>query len=285
MHLDAISVSEDGKWVVCGTMDGASVWDGEMYKEVTNVEGGNRVYAVDVSPDSTRFATGTTENEASIWSITTGQRLVGPLQHDGIVTGIRFSPNGEHVATTRSGGSICVFDSHTGDELVVIKTATPTSFPFTPLVWSNDGQKIFAVSSDNKIKSFVVSTGSQLTESSILGDNVESVALAPNGKFIATCAARSILFLDTSTLTQIGPTIEDSQSIWSIAISPDSSYLATGQHDGKIVVRGLGHILHDEGQPDAQPASSSGHDNKLADSNPVGIRCSVAEMGCPDSFV
>ncbi|KAH0834757.1 hypothetical protein J3R83DRAFT_10342, partial [Lanmaoa asiatica] len=87
------------------------VWDEEMLEKVLDVEGTNLVFAIDVSPDSTRFATGIYPT-ASIWSITSGERLVGPLHHNGSVFGIRFSLDGEHIATACFDGSIRVFDSH-----------------------------------------------------------------------------------------------------------------------------------------------------------------------------
>ena len=94
-----------------------------------------------------------------------------------------------------------------------------------------------------------MSTGSQLTELEIpsgASDLVHSLALAPNCKFIATSASRAISFLDTSTLAQTGPAIEDSSRyVRSIAISHDNSYLATGQADGTIIVRNLSQILPD----------------------------------------
>ena len=244
----AIAVSRDHRWIVAGMgKGGASVWDAELREKVIDVEDTNTVWAVDVSPDSTRFATGT-EEDASIWSISSGERLVGPLalKHDSpFVRGIRFSPNGMHIASA-SRDSIHVFDSRTGDELINIKTTAPSLLINTPLAWSNDGRQLFAVSNDKKIKAFEVSTGSQLTESPILnGGDVESIALATSGKFIATHAGRTIYFLDTSTLTRIGPFLEDSTKIYSISLSLDSRYLATGLHDGKIAVRELGHILPD----------------------------------------
>ena len=82
MNMFAIAVSRDQRWIVCGA-EGASVWDGEMGEKVIDVEDTNRVWAVDVSPDSTRFATGTDE-DARIWGITSGERLVGPLKHDNV---------------------------------------------------------------------------------------------------------------------------------------------------------------------------------------------------------
>ena len=251
MLVVAISVSRDQKWVVCGMWSGASVWDAELREKVIHVEGGNNVRAVDVSPDSTRFATGTDNSGASIWSITNGERLVGPLKHDGRVTGIRFSPDGEYIATTCKGGSVRIFESHrTGDEVVNIKTIASSPGPATPLAWSNDSQQILVASDDKQIKSFDVSTGSQLAESQILNHrdgnaNVKSIALATNGSFIVTYSGRTIFSLDASTLTRIDPVIDDSEGVTSITVSPDSKYIATGRRDGKISVHNIDHILLD----------------------------------------
>ena len=215
------------------------------------MEGTDYVCAVDISPESTRFATAAVRGNgddynASIWNIITGERLVGPLQHDGYFAGIKFSRNGEHIATAVQNRSIGVFDSRNGDQLITIKTDIPSWSPSTLLVWSNNGQQIFAASSDHKIKSFDVFTGSQLVESQVYEDGgAVSIALAANGRFLATGAERSILFWDTSTLNQIGPVIEDRQWVRSIALSQDCSYLATGGFLGKITIRNLNDILPD----------------------------------------
>lgn len=94
----AISVSTDRKWVVCSTGEGASIWDAEIQEKVADVEDRNSVNAVDVSPDSTTFATGA-DRAVSIWLITSGRRPVGPVKHDFYVTAVRFSPDGERIAT------------------------------------------------------------------------------------------------------------------------------------------------------------------------------------------
>ena len=247
-ELRAISASRDQKWIVCGTASGASIWDAGLREKVIDVEGQNPVWAVDISSDSTRFATAT-ETDVCIWSISSGERLVGPLKHGGFVRGIRFSPSGEHIASMEKK-SIRIFDSRTGDELTTITTAAPSLVVNTPLAWSNDGRQIFAISNDTKIRAFQVSTGSQLTESQILnGGDAKSIALATSGKFIATCAGSTIYFLDASTLTRIGHVIKESTYIKSIALSLDSRYIATGLDDGKIAVRELGHILPDSYGP------------------------------------
>ena len=248
----AISVSRDKKWIVCGTHAGASVWDPEIHKKAIEVEIMEIVSSVDISPDSTRFVTGTAsgDNEANIWNIVTGERLVGPLQHGSTVTGVKFSPKGERVATSCED-SIHVFDSHNGNQLITIHANLRSPrIPVTPIAWSNDGQQIFAASGTNKIFAFSSSTGSRLAVSRIHSDDdddnhdrVVSIALAANGKFLSSFAANFVSFWDTSTLTRIDLPIEDSDEIRSIALSPDCGHIAAGRADGKITIHNLSNIL------------------------------------------
>ena len=225
MDLNAISVSMDQKWVVCGTEDGlgASVWDAELQKKVVEVERGQRPFSVDVAPDCTRFATGTIEGKASIWNIATGERLVGPLEHGGNVTGVKFSSDGGRIATSEDG-AIRIFDSHNGDQLISIENPMYTGNPQTPITWSVDSQRLFATSKGNKIKLFDSSTGSQLAEWKIHeNDDLDriSIALVANNKFIG-----------------------------SITLSPDGSRLVTGSvASGKIIIWDLRGILPDSYLP------------------------------------
>ena len=124
MDVNSISVSMDGKWIVCGGRRGASVWDAKTQDNVIEVDGTDIVGAVDISPDSARFSTAVgrgSGHKASIWNIITGERLVGPLQHDRHIAGIKFSPDGKHIATAVRNNYIRVFDSRTGDQLIIIK--------------------------------------------------------------------------------------------------------------------------------------------------------------------
>ena len=245
MDMNAISVSRDGKWIVCGTTHGANVWDAELQRKFVEVEGRNSVWGVDVSPESTRFATAANW-KASIWSITTGERLVGPLDHDSSVRGIKFSPDGGHIATACQG-SIRIFNSYSGHQLITIKNPLPGEFLTTPVVWPSDG-RLFAISEPNgdKIKSFDASTGSQIAEWNIHSHNSNnrmSIAVYADNRSIASLAGHSVSFWDTSTHTQLGSVSEDDNEIWSIALSPDGTRLATGGKNKTITIWNLSDIL------------------------------------------
>ena len=54
-----------------------------------------------------------------VWSLSTGQRLLGPLQHDHWVVGGKFSPDGSLIATaTWYRESVRIYDSQNGHLLV-----------------------------------------------------------------------------------------------------------------------------------------------------------------------
>jgi WD40 repeat protein len=246
MNLNAISVSRDGKWIVCGTTEGASVWDAGLQRKVVRVEteGTNSVWAVNVSPESTRFATGAGRNKrASIWNITTGERLVGPLELDSNVFGIKFSPDGGHIATACED-SIHIFDSYSGHQLITIKS--PLGFAMTPIVWPSDG-RLFTTSEGGKLKSFNTSTGSLIAEWKIHSHDSNSpmsVALSADNRSIASSAGHSVSFWDTFAHTQLGSVLEDDNEIRSIALSPDGTRLATGGNNNKtITIWNLSNIL------------------------------------------
>ena len=248
MDMSAISVSRDGKWIVCGFFGGANVWDAELQEKVVEVEDTNYVEGVDVSPDSTMFATATarTSKNASIWSISTGERLIGPLlEHDSDVLEIKFSPDGRRVATA-CRHSIHIFDSYNGDQLITIDNPIPDWSAITPIVWPS-AARLFAVSEGGRIKSFDTSSGSQLAEWQIHShdsdDDLMSIALSTNNRFIASSANRSVSFWVTSTHTQLGSLLKDDDGIRSIALSPDGFHLATGGVSKTITIWNLSDIL------------------------------------------
>ncbi|KAG9309837.1 WD40-repeat-containing domain protein [Chiua virens] len=247
MEVGAISISRVGPRIVCGMISGVTVWDWELQEMVCYAESGNSVLTVDVSPNASRFVTGTYEMTASVWDITTGERQLGPLKFSDTVNGVRFSPNGDRIAISELGGPITILDSHTGDRFVTIDTNTTESSPCTPIAWSNDAQRLFATCKDHKVKSFDTSTGSLLAESQVIDGfrgGLKSIAIAPNGRFIAAQTDTSVSFLDVFTLLHIRPVLRQDNWVRSIAFSLDGTYLAIGQ-GATVVIRNLSTILPD----------------------------------------
>jgi WD40 repeat protein len=256
----AAALSPDRKWLVCGLQvvklgDGiewVGVWDAQTHEKVLNIKGHtNAVFSVDISPDSTKFVTGGIDKRAFIWSMTTGKRIVGPLQHDNWVVAVRFSPNGDRIAiqtatdskTPGAIGLIRIYNSENGQQLLDIPFQFVGRHISSPFVWSADGRQLFALSA-GEAKCFNTSSGILLSEWPIHSKGKPtSVALAHNQKFIVSSANKSLSFWDTSTHTQIGTVVEHASTLKSIALSYNDDCIATGEQNGTVTFRSLRDIL------------------------------------------
>ena len=87
----AIALSKDHKWIVSGSMEGATVWDTKSHDKVHQVDSSNVVGTVDISPDSTKFATGSWLAGTSLDS----ENSVNVCVRNSIFT----SPNHNHTLT------------------------------------------------------------------------------------------------------------------------------------------------------------------------------------------
>ena len=244
-RVEALSLSSDHNWIVSGENKVATVWNRKTRQSVLSVnEHSDLVLSVHVSPDSTKFATGSSDKSAFIWDISTGRRLFGPLQHGDWVVAVRFSPDGDCIATAVWTQELRIYDAHTGQ---LLRTITVALYSSITIAWSSDSHRIFTLSV-NALKHIYVDTGTILSEWTIPGqskDSFLSIALPSNGRFIASFLGRSLSFWDTSARTQLGPTFEHTQvaQLYSMALSSDNNYLATGSTNGIITLRDLNDII------------------------------------------
>lgn len=261
-----VAVSLDAKLIVSGTDSGwLTVWDAVTHEKVTEFKVHARaVHAVDLSPVSPRVATGSTDKTVCVWSISTGKQLLGPLQHDNYLAAVKYSPKGDFLATAAwVSNSIRIYNAQNGHLLLDIPISVNSSVNQS-LVWSTDGEQLFALSLDGKIYCLNVSTGALLSWPIHSSSNPRCISLAGNGTFVAASAGSSVSFWDTTTLMQIGHFVDYDGVIRSMAISPDNTHLASGGDDQKVVLRHLRNII-----PESYFVDVSLSATKM----PIGRRC------------
>ncbi|KAI9456188.1 WD40-repeat-containing domain protein [Boletus coccyginus] len=234
-----IEVSRDGKWIVGGTGGGqVTVWNAETWhSKVTEFQAHSRgVRAVDVSPDSTKIATGSDDKTSCVWSLSTGKKLLGPWKHENAVVAAKFSPDGCLIATATDCSSVRVYDSRNGSLLVEFPVKV-NSWLNQSLAWASDSKQLFALSHDGYIHHVNVSAKTTLSKWRIHTTNLDPtcIALASNGTFVATSGDSSVSLWDTTTHKQIGAVITYTHRIWSMSIS--SSYDLVTSGDKSVSLR------------------------------------------------
>ena len=236
----SLAVSKDGRRIAAGTKGDAIVWDAKTFEKVfLHKEDSDAITGVDFSPDATRLLTASTNHTATILDVAARKKVL-TLDHEDWVVAAKYSPRGDRIATaTRAPESVRVWDSSDGRLLVDIPVKVTPKYN-AGLLWSNN--HLFVVS-DSAIKQFEASTGSTVTEWVVPdADHWSCIALPKHGEFIAYSTNDSTVTIwNASTHARVG-LIQHTQRIYSIALSPDDQFLATGEEGGKITVRSLPRI-------------------------------------------
>ncbi|KAF8121185.1 quinon protein alcohol dehydrogenase-like superfamily [Boletus edulis] len=239
----AAATSKDGRWIVHGDGGVVVVRIATTWQPVFRVkEHAGRVDGIDISPDSTRFASVSADGTLRVFSITTGERLLGPIQHNDWLTAVKFSPSGEYLAAASCSSRVRVWDAHTGSRLCEIARSPMDNWSHSPIAWSGDSKRLFYVTSDGKVTCHDIFSSNALREWLLLIDDPGYCSLATNGRLIVCSTPVSLSFWDASTYSRIDPPIEVEGGIYGVALSHCDNYFAGGGR-GKITLYTLRNIL------------------------------------------
>lgn len=86
------------------------VFDGSLIRELE----GSAINALDISPDGLMFLSGDNDQILKLWKYNEGYPTHVGIGHAGVITAVRFSPNGQFIVSTSGSGDIfiwkCPFD-------------------------------------------------------------------------------------------------------------------------------------------------------------------------------
>lgn len=128
--------------------------NGEMLKEIAKDRAGMPL-DMDFSPDGSLLAVGVDLDRAYVYNLSTGDVLSTLTGHVRYVHGVKFTADGERVATLSRDGTVKLWDVPTGRELVTLfsfkNDVVPLAVHFEP-----GGRAISVVTSDKRILSNAV---------------------------------------------------------------------------------------------------------------------------------
>jgi len=274
----SIAVNKDGV-IASGQDDGAiQLWDSQNRQALGEPLIGHTatVYDVAFSPDGSRLASASGDSTVRLWEAANGQPIGNPLAgHSGIVYGVTFSPDGTQLASGGSDGVIRLWSGQTGGLVGEI----PAAGSVNGLAFSADGKSLFVAINFSWLYVYDVASSQLIGEWPGHTDQIHSVAVSPNGKWVATGSGAqdtTIRLWEAATGISITVLAGHTSAVYDVAFSPDSKLLASASDDGtvrlwdverrQLIATLPSHILsYAYGvafAPDGQWVVSGGHDSR-----------------------
>ncbi|MDE0185432.1 MAG: sigma-70 family RNA polymerase sigma factor [Candidatus Poribacteria bacterium] len=254
--LWTLAFSPDGKLLASGGCENPeiSLWDVQTRTLMGSFDGHPRldgwvpdsgVSSVAFSPDGKTLASGSViDGTLRLWDVANRAQIALLSQSDTDeledINDIAFSPNGAILASASDDDTIRLWDVHNQMRLGVINTNAGgvTSIAFRP-----DGKTLASLNcrraataghkgGDMALRLWSVRTRRQIAAVQNHTAAIESVALSPDGSFLASAHHDGIIGLwDMQTQKRIATLRGHKAAVRSVVFSPDGTLLASGGRD------------------------------------------------------
>lgn len=160
--------------------------------------------------------------------------------HTEAVFAVRFSPDGQTLASAGMGGVIRLWDAATGQERALLQGHRGT---IPSLAFSPDGKTLASVGYDQTLRLWDLSREEQRLSLQAHHHQVESVAFSPDGKSLASRSSDMTTKLwDVATTRQTASVSSQNYGVlgfYAVRFSPDGKTLANGCKDHTVELMNL----------------------------------------------
>ncbi|HYG76376.1 MAG TPA: PQQ-binding-like beta-propeller repeat protein [Planctomycetota bacterium] len=214
-----------------GEEKSVSLWDlnsGVRLKRFEGHEG--YVFRVAVLPQTQQIVSTSKDKSLRLWNITSGETEKTFKGHTSDVYGVAATPDGKTIVSASSDNSVRVWDVASGQERM--KLAGHAKSAHTVIVTA-DGKRAISCGSDKTVKAWDLSDGKEVWNYDA-GNDVNVVALSPDGKSIAATAETTMRVLN----------VEDGKERLKISVNADYNWPVAFSFDGKEVFSGGDNLIY-----------------------------------------
>lgn len=224
-----------------------------------------------------RIVTGSEDNSVGFFEGPPFKFKCTKQEHTRFVQAVRFSPNGELFASGGFDGKIFIFDGKTADLIGELGSPAHKGGVYA-VAWSPDSKQLLSASGDKTCKIWDVEQKSMVTEF-CMGTSVEDQQYSClwQGNHLLTVGLHGfITYLDPDNPDKPKRIIKGhNKPITALAISPKTSTIYTGSHDGHVT-------QWDASNGSNERVKGAGHGNFI--SGAAALDESVITVGYDDSL-
>ncbi|MCS7468726.1 protein kinase [Stieleria sp. ICT_E10.1] len=250
--VHSVDISPDVQRVASGGADGlVRLWP--MLPEPYELQRDEPVGQIAISSDGGRLAVVGPEGSVEVWDRRRDVRLCKFNAHPNTIWSMAFSPDGKRLATaggyTGKDGMVRLWDSDTGNDLLTLEGHRVTVRSVT---WSIDGRWIASSGGEHRRRPdedavrpgewrlWNAETGAERLVVSDIDGVVNSIAISPDGKHIATGGGQVQLW-NAETGREIFARahrvrLTGENSSVAVAFRPDGAQLVSASHHGGLQI-------------------------------------------------
>ncbi len=239
-HVLSIAVSPDGKTLVSGSADkSVRLWQAASENDVLTQERAKDnksiPFAVAFSPDGKTLAIGRKNGKIKFWDIDSRKIRLAIVAHTDQVTSLRYSSNGQLIASTSKDSTVRVWDSRNGD---LLNTFRGHYRPANNVLFTSRSKRLVsggAGSLDKRLLLWDVLTGDLLGSFQGHDQNVIPLAIFPDGKSLVSGSFDTTVRLwDIDTFKQRTVFTGHTDKVIGVDVSPDGSTVASVSSDRTV---------------------------------------------------
>jgi WD40 repeat protein len=234
--LTAAEFTPDGSRLVTASEDGtARVWDVMSRKVLHTLKQGDSIRALAYNPQGSRIATIGIHSPVKIWDAASGKELPA-LERASTGNTVQFNRAGDRLLAAGEEG-IRVWDTHSG-RLVAQTRFFPTAL--VTATFNSKGSLIASADGSDTVSIWDAQTG-KLLQSLLHKSDVRNVCFDRSGDEVIAGGEDGAVYVwnaksGTFRIRLGEPSEMSVGSVFSLAVSPEGSYLAVGTDDGTVSV-------------------------------------------------